>query len=339
MQELSKVGNLYELRADNLEDLWLLSQFISPGDDVFASDERKIKVGSENNPKITKKIIKVELRVRKTSFENEVLRVSGEITNETEFTSIGSSHTLTFKVNDNIKVLKCRVLKFEEKMLKTAIESKKTTNFIALFDKDDLIAAEFGDFNYKVLFEEKGLGSKKYTSEEINEEEQKYKLIKPFIDRGYANIILAGPGMFKENLKKYLLDKGIKTESFIFHDVTSQAMSKLVNEVNKMGFLKDNQIALESDYVSKLLLNIEKGGKFAYSLIDVERKVNEGSCEVLLISTKFLDKAREEGTYEGINELMRLTEDMRGELIIVQSKFEPGKILDGLTGIGGILRY
>lgn len=340
MQLLDKDNLIFELRSEVLDDLWVLSQFIVPGDLVFATTERKVKIGGENSTKQVTKLIFVELLVTKSSFESENLRVSGEIQNETEFTTKGQAHTLTFRINDKIKVQKSQLLKFEQKMLDNSLESKKSKNFLVLFDKDELVAVEFTSFSFSVLFEKRNLGSKKYYSQDINENEEKFKILEEFLKREYNTVIFAGPGLWKENLKKYVKDRtGQDITTFNWPDVNSSAASKVIKSINEKGILNDNQLAQENEYIGKLLENINKGMKYVYGYNNTVESVQTGSVEVLLLTTKFMDKKREDGTYLEINDLMRTVEQLNGDLVIVNSKNESGKVLDGLGGIGAILRY
>lgn len=340
MQLIDRNNFNFELRIETLEDLWVLSQFIVPTDKVFATTERKVKIGSGDKAKQVKKIIFVELDVNKTNFDSSVLRVSGEICNETEFTAVGQAHSLNFSVNDKIKILKKSVLKFEEKLLDNAINSKKSKNFLVLFDKDELIACEFSDFNYSVLFDKNGLGSKKYHLEELNEEEQKFKILESFLNRDYSNIIFSGPGIYKEKLAKYIKDKtGQKIIIFPWTDVSNSAVAKCLKEVSKSGVLENSQLSKEGDSISKLLENINRGSKNCYGYDNCVESINSGAVETLLISTKLIDESKESGSYSEINELMRLVEQLNGDLVIVNSKNESGRILDGIGSIACILRY
>lgn len=340
MQLVKREGFFFELRPENLEDLWLLSQFISPNDRLMARTERKVKVGSETNPKQVKKLIFIELKVSKTVFEHETLRVTGEIQNETEFTSVGSTHTLSFAPGDLLELEKHSLLKVEEKMLENALKSKKSMNLLVVLDKDEMVTAEFGDFSYKIIFEKKGLGSRKYHLEEVNEDEEKYKLIEEFLKKDYSEVIFAGPGIYKDKLKKYIEDRtGLKILSHQWPEVSSQAVQKVIDDINKKGMLSQNQLAMENEKVSQLLLNIEKKAKFSYGYENTKEAVELGRAEVLILTSKFIEETREEGQYAGLNELMMTVENLNGELVIVQSRNDPGRILDGLGGIGAILRY
>ncbi len=324
---------------ESLEDLWVLSQFISPNDKILATTQRKVKIGNDSTKQITK-LIFIELEVIKTSFESDILRVSGTIQNETEFTAVGQSHSLNFNVNDKIKIQKANLLNFEQKLLDRAVKTKKSMSLLILLDKSELIASQFGDFSYQVFFEKKGLGSKKQYHEEINENEEKLKLIEDLLKKDYSHIIFAGPGSWKDSLKKYIEDKtGLKTLSLSFPEISAQGVQKAIKQIHESGILKESSLGDESTAVSNLLENINKNKKHIYGYKNTQTATNEGKVELLLISTKFIDKQKEDEKYTEINELMKTVEQLNGNLIIVNSKNEPGKILDGLGGIAGICRY
>ena len=330
----------FEFLIETLDDMWILSQVLNPNDKLYATTERKVKIGNETNYKIVKKLIFVELLVRQVKFENEVLRVTGEIQNETEFTAKGASHTLKFNLGDKIKIAKKELFKFEEKMINNAIDSKKSHNLLVLLDKDTMVVSEFSAFSYKVIFSKSGLGSKKYHSVDINEEEEKLGLVENLLEKKYNNIIFAGIGIYKDKFAKYVKDKlGLKILTFAYPDVRSQVISKVVKKISESGILQDSQLAYESEYMQIFLENINKGEKYVYGEENVSNSVNAGSVEVFLITTDFIAEKKEKEMYLEISNLMKLVEQLNGKLVMIDSKGENGKILDGLGGLGAILRY
>jgi len=332
-------NNNFELKIESIEDLWVLSEFITPNDRVFATTTRKVKLGSDKTKQVTK-IIFVDLLVKKTQFSSEILRVSGEIQNETEFTAIGQAQTLNFNVNDKIKIKKIQIMDFEKKLLQRAVKSKNSKNLIILLDKDELIAIEFNNFNYTVIFHKSGLGNKKYHQTSINEGEEKYNLIKNLLIRSYSNIILAGPGIYKNKLQEYLKSK---TDQKIlvhqFTDVNTNNIQKLIKDISKSGIIEENQLSKENQLIEILLKNISSGLKFAYGYDKVKEAIDVGSVVNLLITTKYIDKLKEEDKYSSLNELMRSVEQLNGDIVIFDSKHQAGRILDGLGSIAAILRY
>lgn len=340
MNLIARTANTFEFFIETLDDLWVLSQFIIQDDKLYATTERKVKIGTDINYKVVKKLIFVELLVKQVKFESDTLRAAGEIQNETEFTAKGASHTLTFKIGDKIKIEKKELLKFEKKLIDNACNTKKSTNLLILLDKDELLACEFTQVSFKVLFKKTGLGSKKYNNMQINDEEEKFKLIEDIITKEYSQIILAGPGLFKDKLQKYIKDKiGLTTLTFSWSDVSSVSVQKVINKIYESSSLRDSQIAQETKYITKLLENINKNQKFVYGQKNTYDSVQNGSCDALLISTKYIETSKDNNEYLELNEIIKLAEQLNGELIIIDSKNEPGKIIDGLGGIAGILRY
>ena len=342
MKLLEQHNLSYEVVFDSLEDLWITTQLLSAGDKVKATTVRKVKIGSsESNQKQVKKIISVEVLVSKVSLEGEVLRISGTIQNETEHTSIGQFHTLSFSVTETLSFEKAMpFLDVEKKLFEKSLNSKSSTNLLLLLDREDLIATEFSDFSYSILFEKTGLGSKKYSREEIDENEQKFSLLADLLQRNYSSLILAGPGIYKENLREYLKSRiSLKMQTFSFPDVRVQAVQRLIGELSKAGLVVSAQIVLEEEALSELMEAMGKGTLYAYGFALTAAALREGRVRKLLLSTAFLEERKEKEEYLSFCEDMRSTEAMGGSVVIVRSENEGGQRLDGLGGIAALLRY
>lgn len=339
MQLIEENNFYFELKPENLEDLWLLTQIISTGDIIYSTTKRKVALGDDKKKQVTK-IISVELVVKKIFFESQVLRVTGEIQNETQYTAIGQSHTLTFTPGNNIKLQKSQLLNVEKQYLDKALTSKASINLLVLLDKDEIIAVEFGDFSFSVVIKEDGLGSKKYKHSEINEEEEKYNILKELLKKDYNNIILMGPAHFKDKLKEFIKEKtGISCLTTQWSDISSSAVEQAIAHITKTGLIESSQLSREKESLQELLYNIEKGEKASYGLKQTKEKCDLGAVEKLLLTTKFIEQQREENTYDNINEMMKQIEQLNGSIEIINSKHVPGNQLDGLGGIGAILRY
>ena len=109
MEILKKEKNKFVLKISNLEDLWILTQFVVPENVIYAKDKRKVSIGTDRTKQVIK-LIPIHLKVKKTNFENNTLKVLGELQNQTEFTAKNSSHTLNFRVGDIIEIQKQELL-------------------------------------------------------------------------------------------------------------------------------------------------------------------------------------------------------------------------------------
>ena len=58
-----------------------------------------------------------------------------------------------------------------------------------------------------------------------------------------------------------------------------------------------------------------------------------------MITDSLIQKSREENFYQGIESIMKKVDASKGEIDIISSEHEGGKRLNGLGGIGAILRF
>ncbi|MEM4397862.1 MAG: hypothetical protein QW757_04535 [Candidatus Woesearchaeota archaeon] len=116
-----------------------------------------------------------------------------------------------------------------------------------------------------------------------------------------------------------------------------------INEVIKRDeikiALKKEKFAKETEKVELLLKEISINGKAEYGLKNVEKAINLGAVNELLISEDFLLKKRQEDDFNRIEEIMKLVEKMNGSITIISSEHEAGQKLNGLGGIAALLRY
>ena len=75
-----------------------------------------------------------------------------------------------------------------------------------------------------------------------------------------------------------------------------------------------------------------------YGQLNVENAVNIGAVKLLLVVDEFLREENEEER-KRVEDLMRRVEQMRGRIMIINTKFEAGKQLVGLGGMAALLRY
>jgi protein pelota len=59
----------------------------------------------------------------------------------------------------------------------------------------------------------------------------------------------------------------------------------------------------------------------------------------LLVTEQLIETLREKKRYPELNEIFDAVEATKAEIHIISSKYEAGEKLDGLGGIGAILRY
>jgi protein pelota len=334
------------VKVENLDDLWYLSHIIDKGDFIKGKTVRKIKIGSEEDRKsdVIKKTIFVKIQVEKIDFNENSLRVSGKIKEGPEDIPLGSYHTFEFQENTIATIQKASWLKFQLDKLKEASEEKAGKIMIVVLDREEALFALMQREGYKLLITLKGDVNKKGIDERAKSSfyEMIIKQIKEYDERyKLSKIIVASPIFWKEELIKELKDQNLKKK--IIQATCSSADNNGINEVLKrpetQEALKQDRISREINIVEELLKEISKNNLAVYGFKPTGEAVKAGSVRTLILTDNFIKKQREKENYQTVDFLLRNTESMKGNVIIISSEHEGGRKLDGLGGIGALTRY
>ncbi len=331
-----------KVRIDNLDDLWYLSNIIEEGDFVKGQTIRKIKIG-EDSSRIAKKVVFLKIKVEKVELADSVLRVLGIITEGPEDVPIGSHHSFALEEGSIISIEK-NWLGYQIEKLKEAAREKISKILLVVFDREEVYFAKMKKEGYELMASLKGDVAKKI--DEKSEGKNFYIEIINAIE-GYDkklsldHIILASPSFWKEELLKNLKNDDLRKKLVLA--TCSSCDEKAFNEVIKRKevetVLKEDRSVKEIKLVEELLAEISKQGLFAYGIKDVEEKASFGAAKTLLVCESYIKKARDIGKFGEIDKIMKMVEGSKGEVVIISSKHDAGKKLEGIGGIGAILRY
>ncbi|MEM3373755.1 MAG: mRNA surveillance protein pelota [Candidatus Woesearchaeota archaeon] len=339
---------ILKLKIENSEDLWYLNYIIEKGDFLKSFTFRKIKLGndSERDAKIIKKPVVITIEVEKVEFSKytNVLRVSGIIKEAPEDIPLGSHHTINIEENSEFVLEKKEILKYQLEKLNEAETKNNEKILICVHDRDEAIFAILKKYGYDIVLELKGNSQKKADmkidskdffkdiKENLEEYDKRYNL---------SSIVVASPGFWKDYIEKELKNSDLKNK--VIYATCSSVGINGINEVIKRDeikiALKKEKFAKETEKVELLLKEISISGKAEYGLKNVEKAINLGAVNELLISDDFLLKKRQEEDFYKIEELMKLVEKMNGSITIISSEHEAGQKLNGLGGIAALLRY
>src|SRR3989344_3592591 len=332
--------------AQNLDDLWYLSNIIEPNDLVQGKTFRKIKTGSGEQTDATKKSVFMKILAEKIEFgkHSNVLRVSGIIREAPEDIPLGQHHTFNIEENTAIEIIKERWLKYQLDKISEACEEKKSSILIIVHDREEAYFALFRKYGYEVIAHIEGNVTKK--REDNAKTENFYasiiKNMKAYAERlQIKQIILASPSFWKEELMKELKDDEIK--KIMIQATCSSATKNGIDEVIKRPevkeALKHERTAREMNSVEELFTEIAKNNLAAYGIKECEKAVEMGAVRLLLITDNLILKSRNENFYRKIDWLMKQTEDTKGDVEIISTEHEGGMKLEGLGGIGAVLRF
>ena len=335
------------LLVQSIDDMWYLSQVIEPGDIVKGKTLRKIKLGDEGarKAKSEKKSVFMMLKVEKVEFHkySDVLRVSGTILEGPEDIAKGTYHTFSLEEGSKITLIKEKWLAYQLERLKEASAKEPPKILICMLDRETAIFALTTAEGYRFLTELEGEVEKKDVKVRTsNFYDEVIKVMKEYSERyKVEHIILASPAFWKEELLKVLKDNEIKRKikTASCSSVTRNSIDEVLKRQELKDVLKQDRIANETKLVEELLVEIAKKGMAAYGLEETKKAVEAGAVKTLLLTDRFIRDKRIENAFEEIDEIMKLVNSMKAELAIISSEHQAGKKLDGLGGIGAVLRY
>lgn len=320
----SKNDGYVKLRIENEDDLWYLKDIISKGDVLKAFTQRTKLDGRE------KKATTLKLEAEKIEYQENRLRVTGEITRGDDDIEMGY-HTFNLDAGTEFEMWK----EFSEEAWKRLEEAESHRAYKVLF-----VLVQKGEADFYVV-EESGIRdlSKidinipgKLYSDQIDSGDFHNQVVEVLkrSARDVDNIVLCGPG-FEKNKIKNMLDKEILDKTFV--QDTSVTGRTGLNEAIKRGALdkvvESSRISEESEVIEELMQALRDDDKVSYGK-HVNKLVEQGAVEKLIITA---ERYREEP------ELVRRTEEMGGEAVVVHTDHEAGERLHNLGGKAVILRY
>lgn len=333
-----------KVKIEDLDDLWYLSQIIDNGDIVKGQTFRKMKVGEKEEG--IRRAVFLELVVENVEFgkHSPILRVSGKITQGPEDVPRGSYHTFNVEDNSVITIMKKEWPKFQLERLEEASAELSAKILICVFDREEAIIALLKKYGYDVLAELKGSVQKKAeTTQEVkNFYEEILNNLREYSQRYKAEkIIVASPSFWKEELLKNLKDDELRKKFVLAtcSSVDNGSISEVLKRSEVQEVLKQDRISREMRLVDQLMKEISTEGMAAYGIDEVGDAAAAGAIRNLLVTDNLIMNSRQAGNYNKIESIMRSVERAAGDVSIISGDHDAGKRLDGLGGLGAILRY
>lgn len=338
-----------KVKIENPDDLWYLSNIIDPGDFLKGRTLRKIKIdrgGDEKSSDAVKKPVFLKIRVEKVEYgaDSSLLKAMGTIAEAADDIPLGSYHSFNLEESSVITIIKEKWLKFQLDKLKEASSGNAGNIIVCVFDREEALIALMKKYGYEILCSIKGDVEKKdrnidtkggfYQSiiSQLNEYSGRYSS---------RHIILASPSFWKEELMKELKDDELKKK--IIPATCSSVGKNGIDEVMKRPevnhAMKMERAAVEINMVEELLVEIAKIGMAAYGINEVEQAAMAGAVRHLLVTDSIIRKSRGQNSYSRIESIMKSVDSAKGDITIISSEHEGGRKLDGLGGIGALLRY
>ena len=143
-------------------------------------------------------------------------------------------------------------------------------------------------------------------------------------------LVIVGPGFEKDSFIEFAKDE---LKNYVI-DSVSQAGMPGVYEALKRGvvekIIKENRMTKEMKIIEEIMERIAKNEKIAYGKEEVEKAIEMGAVEKLIILNNLIMEEEE---------LIKKTEEIGGEIEIINEWHEGGQRLASLGGIAAFLRY
>jgi protein pelota len=334
-----------KVRAENLDDLWVLSSVVEPGDMVSGRTVRKIKLGGEEEKSESfKKEVFLSIVAETVEFQKygNILRISGKNLTGTDEIPAGAYHTFNVTEGTEIAVQKKEWLNFQLERIEEAGESQPKI-LICIFEREEAVFYIPRAQGYEKILELKGEVEKKQMKSAAKDfySEIKKALVAYNEKLAPEKIIIASPAFWKEYLSKMMTEPNLKGK-IVYSTVSSAdatAVSELMRRPELQNVLKADRVSKEETLVSELFEKIAKGSLAEYGLSEVKSAVESGAVEKLFVSDALIQESRQKGTYPEIESIMKTAEKMKGKVFIISSENSPGQKLMGISGIAATLRY
>lgn len=344
---LDKKKGLIEVQIEDINDLFVLWNFLRPGDLLEAMTTRKIKFESGESER---KKIRVTIEVEKLAFHDmlETLRVGGKIVSGPDkFISLGSYHTIQLKRGMKIKIIRPDGLNDADlEILKEADLLRRLNPIIIVaIERDEATLGVLTGRNLSILGSVYQPISYKGSP---NEKSLKYAFFKNVLSRiseilesqgQISGIIIAGPGMIKDEFANYLREK-LKIKAPIIVDQASSGTAAGIHEILRRGtalrITQEFRIAQDlKDYEEFLAHLGRRDGLVCYGLDAVEKVVKWGAAKKIFVIVDLINNPNP-ATRARLLEIIRQAKALKTEIRII-SRIHP--LYEQLTNFGGIIAF
>ncbi len=314
--------NVLRIFVETEKDLWYLYRIIDPGDVISGHDFRVLKSGSEDKSNKQKVRIWLKIEVKDVKFHeySDVLRVSGQIIEASEYVG-GKMHTFTIKPGKEFTLEKKRMTRFHLREIERARRSNKEILVVSLDDREFAIG-KISNRKIEILYEDKLGLSKEDPSREDVFTQKLVELAKKVIEisSGYHIIAIASPMFWKDKLLEEILERApeLKQKIKLFTISTGgiHGIYEFSRREEYLQALQEVELMRVNNKISEFLRAL-LNGLSTLGMENVKFAAESGAVEFILIDEEFFRKMKENGQVEELISLFKLVEDLDGEIYFV----------------------
>lgn len=332
--EMQRSFGEIRLFPESVDDLWHLSHLVGPGDLVFATTLRTVDSAQDKlrPEKLEKRPVRLGIRVERVelhTFSNR-LRISGTIEHGMDS---GSYHTFNTEPGYELSVIKRwrpRDLERIDRAVKASIHELVHVLTIEEGEAELFRMRQYGPEGVVTVTMGSGKGGDADTRPAF------FARVADQLAELKGPLVIAGPGFIKDDFARFLRSKLPDVAERMLVAETRRIGAGAVQEVIGQGILEriheDVQLGSEVRAMEELLTRISKDLPAAYGRGEVQKAIEYGAAEEVLVSDSLLRD-------EGIVHLLDRAELQNARIVVLSTVFEPGKQLEALGGVAALLRY
>ncbi len=265
------------IRLDRPNDLWYLWTILKKDDIVEAHTYRSVEGMDE------RKAVKLKIQIEKIRYMKDIgsVRLTGKILEgwPEEYIQIGRYHSLDIREGSEIYVYK-NWTEYEKELLEEAYKnSREHIADVILIDERHVIISKLFPIGLEIILD-KDIPYSKY---ENNDRAKIYAEILNNLTSN--NIIIAGPGFEKYNLKDYLKDKNIISIINTSYAETS-SLKEIIPELGKI--VQNYKIAKDKELIETLDIYLAKHPEMIVIGDEIVNYLN-GALEYLILIDYVID--------------------------------------------------
>ncbi len=332
----NEVTNTLRLEPESFDDLYLLARVITVEDKVGAWSYRRFRP-SETDIGEQKEVF-VILSVEKVEIDRDAsrLRVTGKIESgkPQEFVKIRSYHTLNIAPADQIEIVKLEWKSYILKRIKQAVEeAKKPKLGIIAVDDEKATVAYIKGYGIEIVTELYSHLSKRMKEKEYEKTRIAYfnDLINTASRMSVDMVVIAGPGFTKDDIKKYVDERGGIGKQLVF-TAASDAERSGIREVMRSDvaskIMEGEHVKKELDYLNKFFIGL-RVGKSVYGLDNVGSAIDQGRIGIVIVNDSVLNNSDIKGLLDKVDK-----ENINIE--IFNAEDEAGRQLEAFKGVAAM---
>ena len=331
--------NTLKVQLDSFDDLYLMARIIAGGDTVEGKGLRRFRPNETDEGEQKEVFIKIQVEKTELDKGSGKLRVNGKIVSgrPEEFIRLNSYHTLNVGQTDVIEIHKEVWKDYILSRIKQAVRDtrKPRLGVIAMDDEKATIAYVKG-YGVDVITEIYSHLSKRLKEKDFEKQRNAYfdTLIDDIRRMEIDIVVVAGPGFMKDDIKKYMEDKGVSTgKRLIFvqasdaerSGVREAAHSQAVMAALEQDILRD-EFSLLNLFLRAMQVNAGWSG-----IEKVRASLQDYSSGVVLVNDSVLNDS-------SMQEVLDIADMNKVEIKIFNSEDEAGQQLSNFRNIASIAK-